>query len=143
MASQNLITEKDILKINKVYYSNGLKGLEELSGNILSKENINNTNCDGSTILMELITIGVDTDDIVKVLVTDYFADINITDNYGETVLIRAINCKHFDLVKFLITAGADIDITDRRGKTFLSYYDEASLEETKDLIRCIFKPIK
>lgn len=57
-------------------------------------------------------------------------ADPNITDNYGDSVLIKSSRRGHFDIVTTLLTAGADTNLTNKDGDTALivasknGYYD-------------------
>ncbi len=49
-------------------------------------------------------------------------ADVNKADDLGQTPLIQASYCGHVEIVKLLLTAGAETDKIDTGGNTALTY---------------------
>ncbi len=63
-------------------------------------------------------------------------ADINIqSDKYGNTALIRAVIEGHTDIVKLLITAGADVNIQDKYDNTALIW---AVIKDHTDIVKLL-----
>jgi serine/threonine protein kinase/ankyrin repeat protein len=59
--------------------------------------------------------------EVVRYLVTECSADVNIKDNYGWTALLRAASDGHVDVVRYLVTeCSADVNIKDNYGWTAL-----------------------
>ena len=73
--------------------------------------------------------------EIVKLLL-DYKADINGSERKGRTTpLIEAIEWKHWEIAKFLIGKGADINLTDQYGQTGLSH---AAIHKNPELVKIL-----
>jgi ankyrin repeat protein len=62
-------------------------------------------------------------------------ADVNATDRFGKTALMRAALNNHFDVVVLLIESGADVNAKDRDGQTALMYAASALNSEVMDLL--------
>ena len=73
-------------------------------------------------------------DDALKVLVSDFKVDVNVTDSEGQTPLHYAAACDHLSTVRLLIDLGADKGICDNDGLTALTAY-EGENEEIKKLL--------
>ena len=58
--------------------------------------------------------------DMVKSLLSSPGADVNATDERGNTPLLEAARYGHEDICRVLIAAGADIKAKDKDGKTAL-----------------------
>lgn len=58
--------------------------------------------------------------DMVRSLVSSPGADVNATDERGNTPLLEAARYGHEDICRVLIAAGADLKAKDRDGKTAL-----------------------
>ncbi len=58
--------------------------------------------------------------DTVKALLSGQGVDVNATDNNGNTALLEAARFGHDDVVRVLLTAGANIKARDKQGKTAL-----------------------
>lgn len=78
---------------------------------------------DGKTPLILLQMLGINTVVDVQPILLEKGADVNHTDNAGNTALIVAAqqNC-YKGIVKELIRAGADLNAADKRGNTALHY---------------------
>jgi ankyrin repeat protein len=50
-------------------------------------------------------------------------ADVNLTNPYGLTALMVAVDCGLADIVRFLLEAGADPNISDGVTMTLLSFH--------------------
>ncbi|OEY86899.1 hypothetical protein BIY23_00090 [Wolbachia pipientis] len=59
---------------------------------------------------------------IVKLLIEEGKADINVQNSYKDTPLILAINNKHFDVAQHLVEKDADINAANQNGNTPISY---------------------
>ncbi|OEY86896.1 hypothetical protein BIY23_00070 [Wolbachia pipientis] len=59
---------------------------------------------------------------IVKLLIKEGKADINVQNNYKDTPLILAIQNKHFDVAQHLVKKDADINAANQYGNTPISY---------------------
>jgi ankyrin repeat protein len=62
-------------------------------------------------------------------------ADVNATDRFGKTALMRAAFNNHFDIVASLIESGADVNAKDRDGQTALMYAASALNSEVMELL--------
>ncbi|XP_046543615.1 serine/threonine-protein phosphatase 6 regulatory ankyrin repeat subunit B-like [Haliotis rubra] len=58
----------------------------------------------------------------VKYVVTQYSVDINSKGMYGSTPLLQAVYCGHRDLLKFLVTKGANLSHVDDDGGNILHW---------------------
>ncbi len=58
--------------------------------------------------------------DMVKSLVSSPGADVNATDDRGNTPLLEAARYGHNDICRVLIAAGANLNAKDKDGKTAL-----------------------
>lgn len=58
--------------------------------------------------------------DTVKALLSGQGADVNATDDNGNTALLEAARYGHDDVVRALLAAGANIKARDKDGKTAL-----------------------
>lgn len=56
--------------------------------------------------------------DMLRFLVFDLKADVNLKDQEGQTALHYAASCGHVDIVKYLVEHGADIAVEDQDGAT-------------------------
>jgi ankyrin repeat protein len=72
---------------------------------------------------------------IVKELLMNKDANVNVTDLGGNTPLMKAADNNHIETVKYLINNGANISIKDIDG---LTAQDKASLRGHKDILRLI-----
>lgn len=63
-------------------------------------------------------------------------ADINSSDYYGETALMRASFFGHLDIVQFLVENGADIDATDEDDDTAFDHATYSAVKSKKEQIR-------
>nr|WP_245555872.1 ankyrin repeat domain-containing protein [Brachyspira innocens] len=97
-----------------------------------NNNDINSTNKNGNTLLMEAVSIGYY--DLADYLI-DKNADITITNNKGENALILSANYPY--ILNLLINNNADVNIADNNGKTALHYACEAGdLYSVKLLIK-------
>ena len=63
-------------------------------------------------------------------------ADVNAKDNWGETVLIDAVNWGHIEVVKCLVELGADLEAKDEwYGETALM---KAARGGNLDMVKCL-----
>ena len=63
-------------------------------------------------------------------------ADVNAKDNWGETVLIDAVNLGHIEVVKCLVEHGADLEAKDEwYGETALM---KAAASGKLDVVKCL-----
>ncbi|ADG70338.1 Ankyrin [Brachyspira murdochii DSM 12563] len=93
---------------------------------------INSTNKNGNTLLMEAVSIGYY--DLADYLI-DKNADITITNNKGENALILSANYPY--ILNLLINNNANVNIADNNGKTALHYACEyGDLYSVKLLIK-------
>ena len=60
----------------------------------------------------------------IALLLIESGADLNITDNDGNTPLLLSAIDRNFDAMKILLQAGAKTDIRNKEGKTFFDYLD-------------------
>lgn len=56
--------------------------------------------------------------DMLRFLVFDLKADVNLKDQDGQTALHYAASCGHVDIVKYLVEHGADVAVEDQDGAT-------------------------
>jgi hypothetical protein len=71
--------------------------------------------------------------EMVKEVVDRFDANINIQNKYGETVLIKSAEYGMDDSVRYLMSKGADITITDNEGKNLVHKLAEQFKERDKD----------
>lgn len=57
--------------------------------------------------------------DLVKVLVKEYNADVNVKNNHGRTALMLA-DYSSYDIMKILLSTGADVNAKNNIGSTTL-----------------------
>ncbi|XP_029343420.1 acyl-CoA-binding domain-containing protein 1 [Acyrthosiphon pisum] len=57
---------------------------------------------------------------ILRILVENHSADVNLQDNTGQTALHYAVSCSHEEICKYLVSMGARINIQDEDGFTAL-----------------------
>ncbi len=69
-------------------------------------------------------------------LLLDKFNNINETNHYGETTLIRATIKGHQDIVAYLVEMGADKTKKDKLNKTAFDWAEEKSDKELTNLLR-------
>jgi hypothetical protein len=83
---------------------------------------VDHKNINGYTALTKTVDIDIsrNTIPLIKKLVARG-ADVNTTDNYGQTPLMKAAN-KDIRVIKLLLRLGADPDITDNHGKKASDY---------------------
>lgn len=90
--------------------------------------NANITTNDGRAILFFLLDeIDKDKDitivfPIVEYLIVNGVVDINDQDNLGNTALFKSLKLNNYELVKFLISQGANIEITNDVGDNVLRF---------------------
>eukprot|EP00833_Pecoramyces_ruminatium_P006391 jgi/Orpsp1_1/1180423/evm.model.c7180000073387.1 len=72
----------------------------------------------GKTALMYAAKYGLN--NVVRDLVENKKADINIKDNQGETALHQAVNSGRFNIVKYLIQKKANINVCNNNGDSLL-----------------------
>ena len=81
-----------------------------------SGANGNRKSSDGRTLLHCCVCLGHVR--IVELLITEGHARVNATDDKGDTPLHYAIVGCELELVKVLVQYGADLEITNHKGKT-------------------------
>jgi ankyrin repeat protein len=68
--------------------------------------------------------------EIVKLLVVNG-GDVNTTNDAGETILITALHCKHYDIINFLINQkNIDLNAKDKKGNTIYYYSKDPDVAE-------------
>lgn len=70
--------------------------------------------------------------DMVRYLVSDLKANIELEDQDGQTALHYAVSCGHVDIVKFLIEHGANVKAEDGEGNTPIDMADDKILDLLK-----------
>lgn len=70
--------------------------------------------------------------DIVSLLLTS--EKVNMKNGFGETLLIVSVQNENICLAEYLISVGADITITDNKGKTALDYALDANNQTLIDI---------
>jgi ankyrin repeat protein len=146
MDNSIFLTYPDIHHIIDTYSLDGKEGLECLTKTLLSKGNINKKiQHSENSLLTYLLYFGphLNAHNLFKVLINDYFADVNLVNNKGDTVLIIASRINNMELVEFLINEGADTNITNKCGCMFLDYIKEENKSKVLDLLYCNIKPGK
>ena len=71
--------------------------------------------------------------EMVKEVIDKFDADINIQNKYGEAVLMKAAEYGRGDSVEYLISKGANVNITDNNGKNLVHKLAEEFKERDKD----------
>ncbi|MEI0608198.1 ankyrin repeat domain-containing protein, partial [Brachyspira pulli] len=74
--------------------------------------------------------------DNIRVLV-NYGLDVNMLNNYGQTVLIWAASVNNFEVLKIFLEGGADTDLKDKYGYTPLIY---ASRDGKTEMVKLLLK---
>ena len=132
-------------------------GIEIAKALIAAGANVNATNKDGDTALMDgalfrnpeivkvLIAAGADVnakdgrdktvlmhskDNKITEMLIAAGADVNAKDKYGYTALMYAVANGYPEIVKALLAAGADVNAKDRYGKTALTRAKEGNNQE-------------
>ena len=78
---------------------------------------------DGQTPLMLLQSLDINTNLELLPIFLDHNADVNHTDNNGNTALILHTQNRCFkDIVKELVRSGANVNAADNKGNTALHY---------------------
>eukprot|EP01138_Halocafeteria_seosinensis_P002298 gb/GECG01002354.1/.p1 GENE.gb/GECG01002354.1/~~gb/GECG01002354.1/.p1 ORF type:complete len:879 (+),score=101.15 gb/GECG01002354.1/:1-2637(+) len=93
------------------------------------------TTNDGRTALM--CAAERDQEDAVHRLVTRYDADVNITDELGETALIKACSLGRINMVDLLLSLGADTEVRSGFGQTALHV---AASRGYVDIVRALLR---
>jgi len=99
-------------KISDLIYHNDFDGFKATVDGL---DNVNAQNKHGESILH--LAIRRDRMDMIKYLVEEKGADINITDVAGWTPLMEAVVDNFPDVVKYLVEQGADKSIPNGRGE--------------------------
>jgi ankyrin repeat protein len=105
---------------------------------IKNNVNVNFKDFNGFTALMKAILN--DKIDIVRFLVEECKAEVDIQNNNGQTPLMYAISKQNIEIVKLLVNKGADIYKNDINGNTPLKYAEETGNQE---LVEFLNKPYK
>lgn len=66
--------------------------------------------------------------DMIRFLVFDLNADVDLKDEDGQTALHYAASCGHTEVVKYLVESGADTSVEDADGATPLSVTSEQDI---------------
>jgi len=66
--------------------------------------------------------------DMLKFIVTDLKADLELKDQEGQTALHYAASCGHADIVKYLVDLGANTEVKDSDGATPLDVASELDI---------------
>jgi ankyrin repeat protein len=75
-------------------------------------------------------------DDVrIAELLLNYGADINEVDDYGNTLLFRAVEHKNLDLINFLVEKGLDINHTNNQGSTAIMKHINPSHNDVIELL--------
>ncbi len=99
-------------KISDIIYKNDLEGFKKI---IDTMSNANEQNKHGESALH--LAIRRNRTDMIKYLVEDKNADINIKDAAGWTPLMEAVVDNFPEVVKYLMEKGADKSIPNGRGE--------------------------
>jgi ankyrin repeat protein len=146
MDISNFLIYNNVYDILQRYTAGGKEALIYFKNTLLSLNNINTRSFySGFSILQYLILFEPDPNarNLIKVLVSDYFPDIDIVDNDGNTILITCALNNNIELMEFLINEGADINIINNCDKTFLDYVHIENKSKVLELISCNVKPAK
>ncbi|XP_075262899.1 acyl-CoA-binding domain-containing protein 6-like [Convolutriloba macropyga] len=71
---------------------------------------------------------------MIKMLIEDFKAQVDVKDEEGQTALHYAVSCEHFDAVKLLLSLGADRNVKDNEG--FIAAELEIDNDEIKSLLK-------
>jgi ankyrin repeat protein len=74
--------------------------------------------------------------DMVRSLVSSPGADVNATDERGNTPLLEAARYGHDDICRVLIAAGADVKAKDKDGKTALMLAVQGNHDEVVRVLK-------
>ena len=74
--------------------------------------------------------------DNIRILV-NYGLDVNMLNNYEQTVLIWAVSINNFEILKIFLEGGADTDLTDKDGYTALIY---AARDGKTEMVQLLLK---
>jgi hypothetical protein len=71
--------------------------------------------------------------DILRFLVEDAGADVNITDKYGQTALMKSSENADLKVMRLLAEHGADVNATDKFGRTALIYAVKRGTDDSRN----------
>jgi ankyrin repeat protein len=102
------------------YNSNNLLGLDH-------SENY------GYEELSRCITVG--NIDKIRMMITYQGVDINATDDFGYTLLMKAVRFKRLEIVKLLLQNGAKVNEVNQAGMTALQYAIESNRQDIQEIL--------
>lgn len=109
--------------------------ISEMTVEVLLKtysENIDHKDKRGKTALVHASTVeGNDEINIVETLLK-YGADMDIQDEYGETALMKSIECNNIIIVETLLKYGANMELKDNEGDDIIDFVHNETCEIVK-----------
>lgn len=89
-----------------------------------------------STVADEKLILAVQNADVTAIqrLITAH-VDLNLPDEYGKTVLMKAASYGYDNIVKLLLDNGAQVDLRDKNGWTALKYATVKRLDAIAELL--------
>jgi len=128
---------RNILPIEYLIFSCKNKTLIE---NVLKNSafNINAKDGYGRSIIHKMYNADIN-NPVTKLILTQPYADYNLQDNYGDTVLMLSIEMDNLDLTKFLLDQPfIKVNVTNNYGESALSIAMEYKREEAiEELLNC------
>ena len=136
--SEGLLTrDANKSKFNKCLYFAALSGQSDLAKGLVQVGADVNARIKGYTYSFAAVAFGgIKILECLKCLI-EAGADVNCTDDTGQTALIAASCNGNIDYVNMLLEAGAGVNITDKGGKTALTV---AAVNKDVECVRAFIK---
>lgn len=71
----------------------------------------------------------------IMIMITMQGADINATDDFGYTLLMKAVQFGRLEIVKLLLQHGAHINVKNQAGMTALDYAIERNRPDIQEIL--------